>query len=325
MYRLSVTFIFLTALLQACNFFKNPGGELVKIEASPGSGFFYPYYLFLPDNMEQHTDLVFIIEPNNSGFASDVIQEHSDKAARIASADFYTGNFISRNLKYPLLVPVFPRPESDWKIYTHALDRDVMLQNGNELERLDLQLISMFRDAGEMLEEKGFMVNEKFLMTGFSASGTFINRFSLLHPEQLLGYAAGGVNGLLMLPVPVIGGKKLNFPLGVNDFVEITGKDFNFGEFRTVPQLLYMGETDTNDAIPYEDGYDIEERELVFELLGEQMMPQRWNNCMDIYKEEGINATFRTYKDTGHEHPEKVKQDILQFFLTALKDNELGR
>lgn len=322
MYRRLIVFILLTVSFQACTFFNNPGGELIKVDAKPGNGFMYPYYLFLPDNIDQHSELVFIVEPNNSGFASDLFQEHIDKAERTASKDFYAGNFISRNLKYPLLVPVFPRPESDWKIYTHALDRDVMLQKGNDLERLDLQLIAMFKDAGKMLAEKGFTVDEKFLMTGFSASGTFANRFSFLHPEYLHGYAAGGINGLLMLPVSEIDGKEINFPLGVNDFKELTGKEFNFDEFRAVPQLLFMGETDTNDAIPYEDGYDPEERELVFELLGEKMMPERWNKCIDFYNSEGINAILHTYKDTGHEQPDKIKQDILEFFIVALEGND---
>ena len=97
----------------------------------------YSYFLFIPNGVSEHDTNYLIIEPNNSGFADDNLHKHKEKAKRIATIDYYLGNWIARKLTYPLIVPVFPRTESDWKIYTHALDRDVMLQKGNSLERLD--------------------------------------------------------------------------------------------------------------------------------------------------------------------------------------------
>ena len=32
-----------------------------------------------------------------------------------------------RVLKVAVLMPVFPRPKTDWQIYTHALDRDALM------------------------------------------------------------------------------------------------------------------------------------------------------------------------------------------------------
>lgn len=75
-----------------------------------------------------------------------------------------------------------------------------------------------------------------------------------------------------------------------------------------------MGELDANIAIPYEDGYCDSERELIFEVLGEEMYPARWEKCREIYQRENINAQIRTYKGLGHEHPDSVKNDILYFF-----------
>lgn len=299
--------------LQACTD-KNPGGELVYTEKNTESGFNFPYFLFIPDKMNAENKPVLIVEPNNSGFADDDLQKHIEKAKRTASREFYTGNYVARKLGYPLLVPVFPRTKTNWKIYTHAFDRDVACQKENDLERIDLQLLAMVEDAQKKLAEMGFQLNEKFLMTGFSASGTFVNRFTAVHPEKVLASAAGGINGLLILPLEKLENESLNFPLGVNDFQDLFGKPFNTEAFKNTPQYLFMGELDDNDAIPYEDSYDLDERELVFKLLGEEMQPARWQKCGEIYKRENVNATIKTFPGIGHEQPEAVKDEIVAFF-----------
>ncbi len=91
---------------------------------------------------------------------------------------------MAEKLKYPLLVPVFPRSHTDWKTYTHALDRDVICKRNSPLERIDLQLLAMIKDAKTKLASSGYPTKDKFLMTGFSASGTFVNRFALIHPDK---------------------------------------------------------------------------------------------------------------------------------------------
>jgi pimeloyl-ACP methyl ester carboxylesterase len=258
------------------------------------------------------------VEPNNSGFASDNLDEHIEKARRIATRDFYIGNFVARELSVPLLVPVFPRPMSDWKIYTHALDRDVMLQKGTSLERIDLQLIAMFEDAREKLNELGYSTHDQFLMIGFSASATFANRFSAIHPERVKAVAAGGLNGLLLLPLDSLQNTPLPYPIGTNDFEMLFGKPFQDDLFGKTPQFYFMGGLDDNDAILFDDGYEEEERQLIFKTLGREMQPQRWESCTGIYNENNIQATFYTYNDIGHEHPGEVKEDIITFFKSVL-------
>jgi hypothetical protein len=288
-------------------------GELIHVESNSKAGFNYPYFLFIPDEIPIEKEQIIIIEPNNSGFASDNFEKHIEKAERIASMDFYIGNYLSQNLKYPLLVPVFPRPESNWKIYTHALDRDVILQKGNELERIDSQLIAMFEDARSRLFQMGFSTKDKFIITGFSASGSFANRFTLIHPEKVLISIAGGVNGLLMLPYKEINGKQMKYPIGISDYEELFEKKFDSIAFKKLPQFLFMGELDDNDAIPYDDGYDEPERKLIYDLLGEEMQPTRWNNSIKIYKSQNANAKIITYRGKGHEHPLEIKEDILDY------------
>lgn len=307
------------SLLYSCEIVKN--GELQFIEANGEKEFHYPYYLFIPDEVSKETEIPLVVEPNNSGFLNDDLKAHVKKAERIATMDFYMGNYISRKLKLPLLVPVFPRFESDSHLYTHSLDRDIVLKQEKELKRIDLQILNMFEDARERLEELGYQTNDQFLMTGFSASGTFANRFSLIHPEKVKAVAAGGLNGLLMLPLSEMKGKELIYPVGTYDFEELFGKSFNPDAFQATPLFLFMGEMDDNDAIPYSDAFDEPERQLIYQLLGEEMQPQRWEACQMIYDSLGINATFKTYKDIGHENPEAVKDEIVVFFREVLNED----
>ncbi len=295
-------------------------GQIIYTLPSENSGFNFPYYLYLPEGISEETKLTLIVEPNNSGFASDDLDEHSEKAKRQVTKDYYLGNYVARKLKYPLLVPVFPRPKEQWKIYTHALDRDVIVQKDNALERIDLQLIAMMEDAKKRLADEGYTITEKVLMTGFSASATFVNRFSIIHPEKVLACAAGGLNGLLMLPVNEIRGYQLSYPVGTSDFEANFGKPFDSVGFYNLPQFLFMGEMDENDAIPFEDGYDPEEREVIYTVLGQEMQPARWNNCTEIYQDHQVNAQIKTFTGIGHEHPEHVKLEIVEFFRSNIEE-----
>ena len=295
-------------------------GELVLIHPEAGDLYDYPYYLFIPNEVSQNHNAFVIVEPNNSGFADDDLKKHIEKAKNTASNDYYLGNFISQNLGYPLVVPVFPREESRWRIYTHALDRDVMLQKGNTLERIDRQLIEIFEDARKKLLEKNIQTEDQFLLTGFSASGTFANRFTVLHPDKVLAVAAGGLNGLLMLPSDSLQNELLPYPIGTGDFKEITGREFQRPLFMDTPQFYFMGALDDNDAVPYDDAFDPSEREQVNRLLGAQMLPERWNRCQQMYDSLKVKASIKTYQDMGHEHPEAVKQEIVQFFRAAIQD-----
>jgi hypothetical protein len=296
-------------------------GELIFVEPDGKGLFNFPYFLFIPDQVSQGSNVHIIVEPNNSGFAYDDLQKHIEKAKRIATNDFYLGNYVARELKIPLVVPVFPRPKTEWEIYTHALDRDVMVQKDNPLKRIDEQLIAMVSDARMKLKDKNVETAKEFLMTGFSASGTFTNRFTAIHPDKVLAMAAGGVNGLLIVPMDSLNNEILPYPVGSGDLNELTNSEFQKELFIKTPQFYFMGELDDNDAVPYDDAFSQNEREQIYRLLGVQMQPERWDNCKHIYDNLNVNATIKTYDEIGHEHPEKIKKEIVEFFRMSIDGN----
>jgi len=131
--------------------------------------------------------------------------------------------------------------------------------------------------------------------------------------------AAGGLNGLLALPIEKLEGVPLEYPLGTCDFELLSGKPFDLEGFRQTPQYLFMGAKDTNDAIPYADGYDEPEREKIYKLLGREMQPVRWDRCTEIYRDQGVNAVISTITGLGHAHPDNIKNEIVQFFRKNIR------
>lgn len=292
-------------------------GSLLKFKARPDSGFNFEYFIYLPKGLRSHTSNYLLIETNNSGTNDSI--EHHEKGAEHAASKSSVGNYVSRKLQIPLLVPVFPRPATNWAYYTHALDRDTLLSKEFGIERLDLQLLAMIEDAKKQLAKQNFYLKDKFFITGFSASGTFANRFSLLHAEKIQATASGGINAIAVLPVAELGGVSLNYPLGTADIKKITGRKFNLKAFKKLPKLLYMGATDTNDAVAFDDAYSKEERQIVYELMGKEMIPQRWDFIREVYLKNNIRADFRTYPQIGHGTDLKINTDLVDFFRSHSK------
>ena len=313
-------FIFIILLLAGANLlYAQSRDTLIEIAANPQAGFNYPYFLFIPGGCQKDIENYLFVESNNTGAVNDSFSVH-EQAAKVQAQLGPLGNQLSRKLQTPYLVPVFPRPEKQWKIYTHILDRDALLVSQGPMKRIDLQLIAMIRDAKEKLQKAGYKIKIQVLMSGYSSSGVFANRFACLHPEWVKAYSAGGINGLLMMPYAQWNGEKLEYPIGVADVKKLTGQDFNSDAFQRVHQFLYMGEEDTNDAVQNDDAYSDKERNLIYSAFGKIMQPDRWFACQLQYKVATHNAQFRTYSGVGHEMNVDIMRDLIRFYSGAIKE-----
>lgn len=295
-------------------------GELIEISAAPEKGFNFPYLLFLPPPTEGKNYDFLLVEPNNTGRSSDDFEVHQAAATSLAR-DSSVGNWVSKALRIPLLVPVFPRPSSTKDVYTHSLDRDTILISSGPLKRLDLQLLAMIADARPRLEAMKRPVRSKVLLNGFSASGLFANRFTLLHPHTVAAAAFGGINGFITLPVAELKSRSLNFPVGIADLDKITGQPFDRPAYEAIPQFGYMGAEETNDALIYPDAYSTEERTLIFELLGRTMMPDRWEAVQAVYESQKLPVQFKTYPGIGHGTDGRINNEVTEFFRAAIEKN----
>ena len=321
--RISLLLFFITLTLNVFaqpvekQLFKND--SLLVIPKRPEKGFYHDYILFIPKETPVNKEIVLLVEPNNTGKTNDSIEVHKEYAIDLASVSS-VGNNVSTMLKIPLLVPIFPRPASDELMYTHALDRDVMLEKSPEFKRLDLQLIAMINDSRKVLESMEIEIAPKIFMSGFSASATFTNRFSLIHPEVIQGLAIGGFNGELMLPQPEINGVELKYPLGTKDFKKLFGGEFDLNAFRDIPQYIYMGKLDDNDAVQFDDAYSEKERKIINYNIGDNVQ-ERFLKCQLLYEKQKVFPVFKNWDDVGHWTTSAMNFEVIKFFFHEMQKN----
>ena len=268
------------------------------VDAAPANGFHSGYYLYVPASLQRDADgmATLLVQPNNSGRVSDDLATHR----RDAWLTGFERKRVAEELGVALLVPAFPRPARDWRVYTHALDRDVLTTRKPELARLDLQLIAMIDDARARLRAEGTRVDARVLLQGYSASGMFANRFTVLHPDRVRAATIGAPGGWPIAPVAKVGIAALPYPSGIADLETLTGKPFDAVAFARVPQLLYMGDADDNDSLDFGDGWDAPMASEVDRLFGVSPLA-RWKHAEALYARAGANARFELVPGVGHD------------------------
>jgi pimeloyl-ACP methyl ester carboxylesterase len=181
---------------------------------------------------------------------------------------------------------------------------------------LDLQLLAMVDIARSLLAAEGILTDEKFLIQGFSASGMFANRFTVLHPERVKAVAAGSPGGWPIAPVAEFEGEQLEYPIGIADLETLTGQAFDADTFNQVPQLIIMGSLDDNDSLDFEDGWDQEMAELVDRKFEADPLA-RWDDAEELYRLAGANAEFILVDGVGHDR-RKLQSYTTEFFSRIL-------
>lgn len=280
--------------------------NITKIPAKPESGFLWPYYLSIPSTLGHRAILLVI--PNNTGTADDDPAVHD----AVANMDAIAWSGFAGNLKSPLLIPTFPRPYTQWRIYTQALDRDSLLTEIEELKRIDLQLLSMIDDAIDRLLNMGIVVDEKVFMMGFSAAAMFTSRFSTIHPQRIKA-AAIGASGYPIVPVESWEGEELRYCVGIADLYDLTGIVFDSETFKSIPMYFFVGDQDSNDPVAYNDGFDQEDRDLIYALFGDTVIG-RWPKIQEVYNTVGCDSDFVIYKGVGHQFTTQMINDVEVFF-----------
>lgn len=287
--------------------------NLTYVPASPEKGFHSPYYLYIPSGvskqLKEGTEVTFLLQPNNSGRTSDDHEMHRKDAWWMA----FGRHFLADELNVVLVVPTIIRPATDWHIYTHAIDRDVFTTDRKELYRPDLQVLAMIDDARDSLELLGFKTRSKFLVQGFSASGMFANRLTLLHPDRILASASGSPGGWPIAPISNFKGRSLVWPAGISDYQQLTGKTFDSSYFH-VPQLIVMGDQDDNDSLDFTDGWEPNTAEIVEQNFGESPI-DRWTHSKKLY--EGTKAKFVLVEGVGHDR-KALQSYTTDFFKEVL-------
>jgi hypothetical protein len=268
------------------------GAGKVKVAADPANGFSWPYYLYTPAVVNNFP--VLMVEPNNTGTTSDDTAVHDRSASNLIDSAKYWAD----QLGVPFLVPTFPRPASDSSMYTHALDRKTIQSTTPLLVRIDLQLLKMIEDARKRLAGYGINVDSKVFMAGASASGSFVSRFVLLHPEAVKAASIGCPGWGPAVPVASFNGMTLPYPEGVADLQTLVGQPFNAAAFRAIPLQVWVGDEDDN-VDPWWTLSDPTVA-LVHAAFGGRHLYQRWPRYEAAFSSVTSMAQFVVFPRMGH-------------------------
>jgi len=301
------------------------GGRLTEHPADPEHGYWWPYLLVTPAPLTTGAPRppgagTLLVAPNNTRFPiEDIELLRASAKCQLRDSGILA---IADSLGTPVLVPLFPRPElpAEWSdLQLQALTRaslDEKLEPG--FKRVDLQLIAMIDAAREKLAAEDLPVRPRVLMTGFSASGAFTNRFTVLHPEQVLAAAAGSP-GWPIAPVPVDQGDHLSYPVGIDDIEKLTGQAVNLDALRRVRLLFFLGDADTNDSVGKRDSFSDADSELINRRFGTTLVARWWPAQRLYHAAEVKDVQFKLYHGVGHEVTPEMWNDILDTFRKALR------
>ena len=291
------------------------GGAVREVAAADAKGFHWSYLLYVPKEVRARRLLVL---PDNTGFATDDLE-----LLRLSgSCEVASHAALADQLGAPVLVPLFPRPAAgkgdDDNLYLHALSRAALETKVERCRRVDLQLVAMIADARAALHAEHVDVEPKVLLQGFSASGMFVNRFALLHPEVVRAAVVGSPGGWPIAPLREVEGEALAYPVGIADVAALTGSGVDLAGARQVSWLFVMGDKDENDSVTHRDSFSAEDERVVFRRFGATPV-SRWRAAERIYKSAGLDARFALYPGVAHAMSQEMDRDVLQFFAEAAK------
>jgi len=280
--------------------------------ADPAKGFHWPYLLYRPAEIR---DRHLLVAPNNSGFAS-----RDPRLLRAsASCEIERQRALADRLGAVLLVPIFPRPKSSdetGNLYLHALTRAALETREPELRRVDLQLLAMIDDVRGRLEAEGHPLDRRVLLRGFSASGSFVERFALLHPERVSAVACGSPGGWPTVPVTTDAGHELDYPVGVADLEKLTGEPIDRRAWKRVRWFFFLGAIDENDAVPYRDSFSAADEKLIDDAFGATPVA-RWPAAERLFRKAGLDVRFELYPGVAHMTTPAIDEDVAKFFAAA--------
>lgn len=243
----------------------------------------------------------------------------------------------------PILIPFIPDVKGG-RPYYQQLSRECFVEANDgeykiEYPRIDLQLIKTINEVKEKIKEESHVkLADQILINGYSSSGVFAQRFALIHPEIVSRALIGGAAGTIPIP-----SSEIDYPIGIRDFKELFGKEFNEKEYKKIFFAYYVGEFEAreeaeeyyikeNGKIPpmHDMSYHIRSTEPKIgtsqrNMFGEDLA-ERYQRSIKYYEKNGYNITSKIYRGVEHKwifsraNPsfESMLRDIMSFY----KDNK---
>jgi hypothetical protein len=88
-----------------------------------------------------------------------------------------------------------------------------------------------------------------------------------------------------------------------------------------VAWFFFLGDSDTNDSVPYHDSFSKADETLVFHHFGSSLAA-RWKEAERLYRSKGLNAKFKLYPGVAHQVSREMEKDIEAFLIAAVQSGK---
>lgn len=208
--------------------------KIMFLAIDSDNGINIPSILAIPLSNEVNNQI--IVEANN------LESEDSKKILEQGIQTGYRLACLTCDLPAPIIIPLIP----SYKNYPYLQQLSIEcfdIPKGDENYRIDEQVVRIINKSKTILKDiVGLTASDKIFLNGYSSSGVFAQRFALLHPDVVKTACIGGASG--SIPVPI---KDLSYPLGIADYEQLTGKEFDFENYSKIKFRYYVGELETQN------------------------------------------------------------------------------
>lgn len=246
-----------------------------------------------------------IVESNNleSENSQEIIKQGIQTVFKLAQLTNY--------LPAPIVIPLIPSYK-DYPYLQQLSQECFSLSSNDKNYKIDEQVVKIIDKAKFILKkEENLSVKDKIFLNGYSSSGVFAQRFSLLHPNIVETACIGGASG--SIPIPT---EKLAYPLGIADYKTLTGKKFDLDSYLKIKFRYYVGEFETktksdsrtddfkqpapvHDMSYFDRSVPTEVGKEQRKILGKEMF-SRAKKTVQILKHLGIDIQHKIIPGRGH-------------------------
>ncbi|MFO7797123.1 MAG: hypothetical protein ACQERB_08085 [Promethearchaeati archaeon] len=280
-----------------------------KIEMRTTAG--YNWWYYIPESLHKSDFTYIFLEESHAQI------EDYNNLTEDAKINLEGWKIISEMKKYILVTVAIPRNFSRG-YYPQGINWYSLNNSTPEFYyRPDLKVNTIISEFLSNLTNAGYSISEKILVSGFSAGGMWANRYTLLHPDRIKAVAIGQAGGWLAMPISEYNGSELNWPMGINDFYNLTGSEYYKQELlKSVPQFIFIGDSDNSSTYHTEPWLTEEE----IKIWGNSD-PERLETQCNYLQNSSYNVRFKKYSDVEHSFTINMKLDVLEFFDVILGDD----
>lgn len=214
--------------------------DISVVSAKVGDNFNIPYILAVPSNIRN-----LINENGEQTYEPTIVMESNNRETSVIHELLNNGLFTLEHLattvqsdSSPLLVPILPSLGVNSPYFQQLSKECFEIDAKNQFYRIDEQVKNIINKVKiDIKNNYGVDISDKIFLNGYSSSGVFAERFSLLQPEIIDTVCIGGASGSIPIPTTV-----LNYPLGIGDYKSLCGKDFDMESYSKIKFNYYVGE-----------------------------------------------------------------------------------